>query len=59
MALMEKPKVTVKQFLLMTPAERTTMPLQESSTLWAEIMARDLKKLNRLFRSGGKRAARP
>jgi hypothetical protein len=32
----------------MTPAERKAMPLQESSTLWAEIMAKDLAEFTRL-----------
>jgi hypothetical protein len=35
-------------FLAMTPAERSAMPLQQSSSLWAEVMAKDLAEFKRL-----------
>jgi hypothetical protein len=35
-------------FLAMTPAERKAMPLQQSSTLWAQVMTKDLAEFKRL-----------
>jgi hypothetical protein len=52
MAFMGQTRVTMEQFLAMTPAERKVMPLQQSSALWSEVMARDLKEFNRRRRVG-------
>jgi hypothetical protein len=47
---MEEPTVTLMRFLQMTPTERGAMPLQQSSELWARVMARDLEEFERLHR---------
>jgi hypothetical protein len=45
---MVKTAMTMKQFEAMTLAERQAMPLEQSSTLWSQIQARDMEEFTRL-----------